>query len=156
MLSKLLVLILLVTVVESNFWLYPGQSGYTVISGKDSYTEVVVNEPSRKMALVATDDYFIYYNEFGSFHCTGTICAVRKGNYNSMQECALSEVCRDNKCTSGSTTIVYNQRGYPVTGARILNKQHEILKDFKIHNFTSEEAYNRILYLVGYLSTATT
>lgn len=152
-----IIIIFLISNTESNFWLYPGQSAYTVISDNDTYTEVVVNEPSRSMALVATDDYFIYYNEFGSFHCVGYICGADRTNYRSMQDCGLSEICENNRCTSGTTTIMYNQKGYPVTGVRKHSRSsgQEILKNFKVLNFTTDEAYNRIIYLINYLSTVT-
>lgn len=142
---------------EDNFWLHPGQSSYTVINGNNSYVEVIINEPSRNMALLATDNYYVLYNDLGSFNCTGHICGVGKVNYRSIQDCGLSEVCNDFKCTAGLTTIIYNKKGYPVIGNRRIHplfKEQEILKDFKVHNFTADEAYNRILYLMGYLSTS--
>jgi len=146
------ILFLLFTECMGNFWLYPGQSGYTVINNDDTYTEVVINEPTRKIALVATDNYYIYYNQFGSYRCVKSICGVTKDNYDTMQECGLLQRCNGNTCKHGYTTLTYNSEGYPISGYRLLNGKREQLKGFVIRNFTSDDAYSRILYLLGYLS----
>ena len=133
-------LLVFVTCVTCEFWLSAGMSGYTVVNPNGNYTELVIHSPAHEIALVITDDEFIIYNKYRSYHCQDLVCGVSVTNYHSMIDCALNNT---------NTKEVLDANGNVVYAKRVFRGHSELLVNFKIKNISDNEAFGRIMYLIG-------